>query len=153
MDIFKEKPSQKFVSAASILQDLLPRSVYRAVHPILLSPLLETEEEGILPMDVERAKHFLEQLVVNPPFPVNRWIVANALYGLQKVGDAHSLFVLEKAFLWPSPVVLEAGLEFLNHLEPDKKKRSAYLSRQIHKMPKNMILEDYLNNRRKNDYL
>ncbi|MBR6231754.1 MAG: hypothetical protein IKQ99_01485 [Alphaproteobacteria bacterium] len=153
LDIFREKPSQKFVSAASILQDLLPRSVYKAVYPILLSPVVEIKEEGILPMDVEQAKHFLEQLVVNPPFPVNRWIVASALYGLQKVGDSHSQIVLEKAFLWPSPVVLEAGLELLGHLEPDAKKQTAYLSRQIHKMPKNIILEDYLNNRRKNDYL
>ena len=153
LDIFKEKPSQKFVSAASILQDLLPRTVYRAVSPVLLSPVVETEEEGILPMDLEQAKHFLEQLVVNPPIPVNRWIVASALYGLQKVGDSHSEIVLEKAFLWPSPVVLEAGLELLNHIETDPKKQSAYLSHQIHKMPKNIILEDYLNNRRKNDYL
>ena len=153
LNILKEKPSSKFVSAVSILQDLLPRKVYQLVYPVLLSPASEVKEKGVSPMDVEQAKHFLEQLVLNPSFPVNRWIVASALYGLQKVGDMRNQTVLEKAFLWPSPVVLEAGIELLGTFEPDKKKQSSYLSRQIHKMPKNIILEDYLNNRRKNDYL
>ncbi len=151
--ILQDSPSQKFISSVSILQDLLPAKVYHLVRPVLLSPLAETEEEKEVSLDTTQAKYFLEQLILAPDFPVDRWMIASALYGLQKIGDDHSKIVLDKAFLSSSEVVLEAAVELLEHLESNKKQQENYLNAQIHKIPKNLILEDYLNKRRENDYL
>lgn len=147
ISILRGTPSQRFVSASGILQDLLPSKVYDLVHPILLAPLSDVPEEKIAPMDITQAKNFLEQLVLSPPFPVDRWMIASALYGLQKVGDERSKMVLEKAFSNTSTVVLEAALELLARLDPNQ--QEDYIKAQIHKIPKNVILEDYLKHRRK----
>jgi len=61
--------------------------------------------------------------------------------------------VLNKAFQCASPVVLEAAMELLAHLTPDKKAQEEYLKKQFQKVPKNLNLENYLMQRRKNDYL
>ena len=95
----------------------------------------------------------MEQLVVSCPIPSNRWITAAALYGLQKIGNEQSEMVLNKAFQCASPVVLEAAMELLAHLRPDKKAQEEYLKKQFQKVPKNINLENFLTQRRKNDYL
>ena len=125
--ILQGNPSQRFISAASILQDLLPSRLYRLVHPVLLAPLAEFEENKEVFLDISQAKYFLEQLILNPDFPVDRWMIAAALYGLQKIGDDHSKIVLEKAFLSPSSVVMEAALDLLEHLEPNKKQQERFV--------------------------
>ena len=153
VDILQGPPSQRFISAAGILQDLLSTKLYRQIAPVLLSPVAEPDEEKQPPMDTDSAKHFLEQLVVSCPIPTNRWITASALYGLQKVGDEQSKTVLNTAFQCASPVVLEAALELMAHLIPDKDSREEYLKAQFQKVPKNLNLENYLTQRRKNDYL
>ncbi len=153
IDILRGTPSQRFISATGILQDLLPSKLYNQIAPVLLSPLVSPEEEKENPMDVVEAKHFLEQLIVAPSFPTNRWVTAAALYGLQKVGDDQSQMVVSQALQSSSPVVLEAALDLLSHLVPDKKKQEEYLQIQLHKVPKNLNLETYLTQRRKNDYL
>ena len=152
ISILMDRPSQRYISASGILQDLFSYSLYQKIRPILLAPFMIDEEKSQL-MDTEEAVTFLEQLIMNPTIPTDRWILSNALYGLQKVGNAKSLFVLEKAFSDPSPVVLDAALDLLTHLEKDKKTQEKYLEKQLHKVPKNFVLEDYLNHRRKNDYL
>ena len=148
ISILNGKPTQRFISAAGILQDLFSPKLYQKICPILLAPLAIDDDKPQL-MDIEQATTFLEKLIVDPDIPVDRWILANALYGLQKVGDKRTLFVLEKAFLIPEPIVLEAALDLLTHLEKDKKEQEKYLESQINKVPKNFILEDYLNRRRK----
>ena len=153
VDILNGAPTQRFISAAGILQDLLSSKLYRQIRPVLLSPVADPDEEKQKPMDVEEAKHFLEQLVVLCPIPSNRWITAAALYGLQKIGNEQSEMVLNKAFQCASPVVLEAAMELLAHLRPDKKAQEEYLKKQFQKVPKNINLENYLTQRRKNDYL
>ena len=148
ISILQDKPSQRYISAAGILQDLFSQKLYQKVQPVLLAPLITKEEKPQL-MDVEEARTFLEQLIVNPSIPTDRWIMTNALDGLQKVGNEHTLFVLDKAFSNPSPLVLEAALNLLTHLKRGKKDQEKYLGKQLHKVPKNFVLEDYLNHRRK----
>ena len=151
-DILRGTPSQKFISASGILQDLLPAKLYKLIAPVLLAPITETDEEKIS-MDLAQTTRFFESLILSPAFPVNRWIVASALYGLQKIEKKDFSMVLEKAFSCASPVVLEAALELLKHSKWDKKKQEDYLMAQLKKVPKNLILADYINHRRKNDYL
>ena len=145
-------PSQRFISAAGILQDLLPGRFYRLIKPVLLAPLVDSEEDKALLMDEVEAKHFLEQLILNPSFPVDRWMVASALYGLQKIGDQQSEIVLDTAFSSSSSVVLEAALEVLVHIKPNKKDQEIYLKHQLQQVPKKLNLEAYLK-RRKDDYV
>ncbi|MGN0919725.1 MAG: HEAT repeat domain-containing protein [Alphaproteobacteria bacterium] len=153
IDILRGPPSQRFISAAGILQDLLPSKLYAQVAPILLFPIAAPEEEKATPMDAAEAKRFLEQLITAPLFPTNRWIEAAALYGLQKVGDTQSEMALNKALHCSSPVVLEAAMELLKHLKTDKKEQEEYLKEHFQRTPKNLNLENYLTQRRKNDYL
>ena len=153
IDILRGAPSQRFISAAGILQDLLPSRLYASIASVLLSPVVASDEEKGTSMDAGEARRFLEELIVAPSFPSNRWITAAALYGLQKVGNEDTQKVLEPALHCTSPVVLEAALELLEHLMPDKKAQEEYLKAQFHKVPKNLNLETYLTQRRKNDYL
>ena len=153
VDILKGTPSQKFVSACGILQDLLPSKIYRLIQPVLLAPIDEVQEEKNVSMDVLQTKQFFEELILKPDFPIDRWMIASALYGLQKIENGENSAVLDKALSYPSAIVLEAALEFLAHLEPDKKKQEAYLKKQLQKVPKNFILDDYLKHGRKHDYL
>ena len=150
--IIRGKPSQKFISACGILQDLLPTKLYKSVHPILLAPVIETEQEKIS-MDAEQAKHFLGQLIQAPDIPINHWIIASALLGIQKIGKDDFEAILDKAFSFQSSIVLEAALDLLTHSKWDKKAQEDYLKEQINKVPKNLILEDYIKHRRKNDHL
>ena len=152
VSLLQESPSQRFVAASGILQDLLPSKIYNMIQPILLAPITKIEEEKVPSMDVVQAKRFLEQLILAPSFPTDRWMLASALYGLQKIGDEQTKTVLDKALQYPSDVVLEAALELLSHLEKDKISCKKYLEKQLHKVPKNLVLNDFYH-RRKNDYL
>ena len=152
VQILRGSSSQKFVSASGILQDLLPSKLYREIRPILLAPLLEEETEKIS-VDVEQAENFFKQIILTPDIPVDRWMIAAALYGLQKGNETDLNAVLNKVFSCSSSVVLEAALYLLSHSKWDEKQQEEYLEMQLKKVPKNLVLDDYINHRRKNDYL
>ena len=113
---------------------------------------MDVEQEKIS-MDVEQTEHFLGHLIQAPDIPVNYWIVTSALLGIQKIGKDDFEAILDKAFLYPSSIVLEAALDLLSHSKWDKEMQESYLKKQINKVPKNLMLEDYIKHRRKNDYL
>ena len=75
------------------------------------------------------------------------------MLGIQKIGKDDFEAILDKAFSFQSSIVLEAALDLLTHSKWDKKAQEDYLKEQINKVPKNLILEDYIKHRRKNDHL
>ncbi len=113
---------EHYLPALGMIQDLLPGRLYHKLKPILILPLGAHKKENRLSgLSTDEAAAGLSGILLNPPFQVNHWVRATALYALRRLGADTGLAAAVQALQDPHPVVLEAAVWTLVRLQPDKK--------------------------------
>ncbi len=120
-----------YLPAMGMIQDLLPGRLYQKLKPILILPLAHKRMEMVSGLSDNEAVEGLSSIILNPPFVLNHWIRATALYALRRLGSEAGMPAAEAALTDMHPVVLEAAIWALVRLQPDKKE----LHRQLLKIP------------------
>lgn len=124
-----------FLPALGVVQDMIPHRLYQKLKPVLVLPLSQKKKEPLLGVTVEEAVKTLGDVIVNPPYALNHWIRATALYALRRLGDGGGVSIAEKALADENPVVLEAAVWALVRLEDDREK----LHRQLLALPTSQL--------------
>ena len=109
-----------YLPALGMIQDLLPNRLYQKIKPILGLPLAREKEKKVAGLSAEQVAKELSDIILNPPFIVNHWIRATALYALRRLGGADGLKAAEAGLRDTHPIVLEAAIWALVRLQPDK---------------------------------
>lgn len=128
-----------YETALSLLQDLLPHSLWQKLLPVMKNQV-ENEEQSL---NVNQSVSFLSQLVGHPVFSVDRWVQSCALYGLKQIGNADLLPVLKTAFHTPWPIVWEAALDNLDVWVQDSAHKKDFLNSVMLQTP-NLAFNFYL---------
>jgi hypothetical protein len=137
--ILLSKQVRLYETALSLLQDLLPHSLWQKLLPVLMN---QTEDEN-QPLNVSQAISFLSQLVGHSAFSVDRWVQSCALYGLKQIGNVDLLPVLKTAFHTPWPIVWEAALDDLDAWVQDSTQKKDFLNSVMLQTP-NLAFNFYL---------
>ncbi|MBQ3695356.1 MAG: hypothetical protein II938_00070 [Alphaproteobacteria bacterium] len=108
-----------YAGAASCLQDILSRVLYKEVYEVLLYPTVNEPPrlDNKMPVGV-----FLNRFILNPVTWTNAWLQALALYGWRRLEDAAGLIAVKEGLKARDWIVLEAALSALGKLEKDKAK-------------------------------
>lgn len=109
-----------YLPAMGMIQDMLPGRLYQKIKPVLVLPLAREKEKNLAVLSAEQAAVGLSGIILNPPFTVNHWIRATALYALRRLGAVDGLAAAEAALQDTHPVVLEAAVWALVRLQSDK---------------------------------
>ena len=137
--ILLNNQTRHYETAISLLQDLLPRSLWHKLYPILMN---QADNES-QPLNVVQATVFLSQLVGHCAFSVDRWVQSCALYGLKQIGNEDLLPVLKTAFHTPWPIVWEAALDNLDIWIEDPIQKKDFLNSVMLQTP-NLAFNLYL---------
>lgn len=137
--ILLSKQVRLYETALSLLQDLLPHSLWQKLLPVLMN---QTEDEN-QSLNVSQAISFLSQLVGHSAFSVDRWVQSCALYGLKQIGNVDLLPVLKTAFHTPWPIVWEAALDDLDAWVQDSAQKKDFLNSVMLQTP-NLAFNFYL---------
>ena len=109
-----------YLPAMGMIQDLVSNRLYRKLKPTLLLPLSQKRKNTLSGLTPDAAAEALGEVIVNPPFAVNHWIRATALYALRRLGSAEGIPLAEAALSDAHPIVLEAAVWALVRLQPNQ---------------------------------
>lgn len=111
----------KYLPAMSMIQDVLPSSLYQKLKTVLILPLEQKQHMPVQVMAAEDIAHELSQVLTAPPFTFNHWIRASILYCLRQMGHPDALAAVKSQLKETHPVVLEAAILAFVKLEKRKK--------------------------------
>ncbi len=129
-----------YLPAMGMIQDLLPARLYQKLKPVLILPLAHKRTEAVSGLTESEVIEGLSKLITDPPFALNHWIRATALYALRRLGSDAGVPIAMAALSDSHPTVLEAAIWALVRLESDKNS----LHRQLLKIPTSRLVRQSL---------
>ena len=120
--LLKEDPARQQVALA-VMQDFMPSSFYKKFYTILFADT-PIRKVAFSPPEAVQA---LSELMGQGDFILSPWLRSCVLYALRRLNVPEGKEVVCLALSDPNPLVFEAAIWALAHLEKDKKKLHQHL--------------------------
>ena len=117
-----DSDTSAYAGAASCLQDLLPKKIYKTIQPVLLGEIPGLRKSENDAEAQSKAQSVLSKMILQTPKWMTPWLYVLALLGLSQMKSKNLMLVIEKALVSANWLILDTALWIVGHDVSDKQK-------------------------------